>query len=261
LLIAKKMIQSIKSELLFCLDRRWRRWRQRQWCEWSLWVSTAVGTSHNPTGNLTPLVSQSRQFLLLRTGNLYSQKHTAQHRYLYTTNRAISVHNSSMNTTKTPIGSRAAWRQLAANSIKMRPAGPTDTVATKLATRPRQIYLSTITDQKQQVRYYSDRRPARLYQTSVPPACSLLTKPPPRLIHSPARSPHRLPAVRQPAASWRSLLRNSLTRPLASSTTSIPAAASTPACSLRSYPTFGWPFSGPPDSQPRRRRTSSSDKC
>jgi hypothetical protein len=50
-----------------------------------------------------------------------------------------------MNITKTPIGSHAAWRQLAAKSIKMRPAGPTDTVATKLARRTRQIY-SAITD-------------------------------------------------------------------------------------------------------------------
>jgi hypothetical protein len=56
-----------------------------------------------------------------------SQKHTAGHRYLYTTSQPISVHNSSMNITKTPIGSRAAWRQLPANSIKIRPASPTDT--------------------------------------------------------------------------------------------------------------------------------------
>jgi hypothetical protein len=152
---------------------------------------------------LTPSVRQSRQFLLLRSGNLYSQKHTARHRYLYTTNQPISVHNSSMNITKTPIGSRAAWRQLAANSIKMRPAGTTDTVATKLATRPRQIYLLVITDQKQQLCYYSDHRPARLYQTSVPlsphrpttrslpaeasqwPPGKILTKPLPQLTHSP----------------------------------------------------------------------------
>jgi hypothetical protein len=71
-----------------------------------------VGTSHNPTDNpysfnqtiLTPSVSQSRQFLLLRTGNIYSQKHTARHRYLYTTNWPISDHNSSINPAKTPIG-------------------------------------------------------------------------------------------------------------------------------------------------------------
>jgi hypothetical protein len=147
---------------------------------------STVGTSHNTTGN--PIPSDRQSFLLqpgnpysfyqtilfLRSGNPYSQRHTARRRYLCTTNQPISVHNSSMNITKTPIGSRAAWRQPVANSIKMRPAGTTDTVATKLSTRSRQIYLSTITDQKQQVRYYSDRRPARLYQTSVPPACSLL---------------------------------------------------------------------------------------
>jgi hypothetical protein len=49
-----------------------------------------VGTSHNTTGNP------------------YSQNHTARHRYLYTTNQPISVHNSSINTAKTPIGLRAA---------------------------------------------------------------------------------------------------------------------------------------------------------
>jgi hypothetical protein len=72
----------------------------------------SVGTSHNSTDNpysfnqaiLTPSVSQSRQFLLLRSENFYSQKHTARHRYLYTTNRPISVYNSSINPAKTPIG-------------------------------------------------------------------------------------------------------------------------------------------------------------
>jgi hypothetical protein len=82
----------------------------------------------------------------LRSGNPYSHRHTARHRYLYTTNQPISVHNSTMNITKTPIGSCAAWRQLAANSIKMRPTGPIDTVATKLARRTQQIYSSAITD-------------------------------------------------------------------------------------------------------------------
>jgi hypothetical protein len=81
--------------------------------------------------------------------------------------------------------------------------------------------------QKQRICYYSDRRPAQLYQTSVPlsphrpttrslpaeasqwPPGKILTKPLflNSLIHSPARIPHCLPAVlqplptRQPAAS------------------------------------------------------------
>jgi hypothetical protein len=42
LLIAKEIMQSIKLELLFCLDLRWGCWRRHQWCEWSLWIGTTI---------------------------------------------------------------------------------------------------------------------------------------------------------------------------------------------------------------------------
>jgi hypothetical protein len=77
-----------------------------------LWTYTSVGTSHNTTGNPTPSDRQSlllqtpsdRQSLLLRSGIHYSQKHTERNRYLYSTNQPISVHNSSTNRARTPIG-------------------------------------------------------------------------------------------------------------------------------------------------------------
>jgi hypothetical protein len=68
--------------------------------------STRQSSSFSQT-ILTPSVSQSRQFLLLQSDNPYSQNHTARHRYLYSTNQPISVHNSCINTAKTPIGSCA----------------------------------------------------------------------------------------------------------------------------------------------------------
>jgi hypothetical protein len=78
-----------------------------------------VGTSHNSTDNP---YSFNQAIFLLQPDNSYSfgqtvltpsirqsllPKSYGKHRYLYTTNQPISVHNSSINTAKTPIGSRA----------------------------------------------------------------------------------------------------------------------------------------------------------